>query len=350
MELPQLPPRTCRVHHPDRGIGLVGCGQIAPHHLRAYRAAGYRVRALANPTIKKAEALRDEYYPGATVHHDHRALLEDPRIEVVDVTTHPDVRTPILRDCLDAGRHVLSQKPFVTDLATGVELCDLADSRGALLAVNQNGRFSPHYHWIVSAIRAGLIGEPRSMEVSIHWDHSWVAGTQFDTTEHLILFDFGIHWLDIATLAFSPDRALEVTAREYSIPDQRTRQPMGARASVRFSAGVAEFEFNGAHTGPPTDRTRVEGSEGVITSQGPDLQQQSVTLTREGLTHSPELDGQWFDDGFHGSMAELLGAIDAGRSPSNSARNNLSTLALAFAACRSATEDQAVASVRPTPS
>ena len=59
-----------------------------------------------------------------------------------------------------------------------------------------------------------------------------------------------------------------------------------------------------------------------------------------GIEHvgqaQPRLEGSWFPDGFHGTMAELLCAIEENREPSNSAANNLQSLALAFAAMASA--------------
>ena len=52
----------------------------------------------------------------------------------------------------------------------------------------------------------------------------------------------------------------------------------------------------------------------------------------------PRLEGSWFPDGFHGSMGELLCAIEEGREPRNSARDNLHSLALCYAAIASAGE------------
>ena len=59
--------------------------------------------------------------------------------------------------------------------------------------------------------------------------------------------------------------------------------------------------------------------------------------TAEGIA-TPTLEGGWFPDGFHGSMGELLCAIEEGREPLNNARENLHSLAFCFAAIASATE------------
>ena len=86
----------------------------------------------------------------------------------------------------------------------------------------------------------------------------------------------------------------------------------------------------------PEDRTVVSGTEGTITSEGPDLEEQSVTIYTEEGYATPALQGTWFPDGFHGAMAELLSAVEEGREPSNSGRNNLRSLELCFAAVASA--------------
>ena len=66
--------------------------------------AGYRVTALANRTIEKAETLRDKFFPQASIHQDYRDILKMNEVEVVDVTPHPTDRLPILHDCLSAGK------------------------------------------------------------------------------------------------------------------------------------------------------------------------------------------------------------------------------------------------------
>jgi len=338
MEAPELPYRPREPARRDHGIGIVGCGAISASHLRAYRAAGYRVVALANPTVAKAEARRAEFFPDAAVHREHRALLDDPRVEVVDVATHPDVRVPIVRDALEAGKHVLSQKPFVTDLDAGEALCALAEERRVRLAVNQNGRWAPHFAWMRAAVAAGLVGALRRVEMRVEWDHSWVAGTKFDETRHLILFDFGVHWFDMLTVLFGERAALEVRATERRAGGQRTRQPLRAEAHVGLEGGSARLAFDGAASRDPLDRTVVEGELGSLVSEGPSLQEQSVSLHTAAGAARPVLQGRWFDDGFRGTMAELLCAIEEDREPFHGARANLRSLALAFAACASAGE------------
>ncbi|HRK35548.1 MAG TPA: gfo/Idh/MocA family oxidoreductase, partial [Candidatus Hydrogenedentes bacterium] len=75
---------------------------------------------------------------------------------------------------------------------------------------------------------------------------------------------------------------------------------------------------------------------------GPDLNSQSVTITTSAGRATPVLSGDWFTNGFHGAMAELLCAIEEGRRPYHDARHNLRSLALCFAAIASADTGESV--------
>jgi len=102
--------------HQMPGIGLIGCGDISKSHLGAYKRLGLPVRALCNRTLSKARERALEFFPDAHVCEDHRELLALPEVGVVDITTHPPERVGLIADALRAGKHVLSQKPFVLDL------------------------------------------------------------------------------------------------------------------------------------------------------------------------------------------------------------------------------------------
>ena len=111
---------------PLPGIGLIGCGGISESHLGAYKRLGLPVRALCNRTLSKAHERAAEFFPEAHVCSDHRELLALPEVKVVDITTHPPERIDLIADALRAGKHVLSQKPFVLDLQEGERLGVLA--------------------------------------------------------------------------------------------------------------------------------------------------------------------------------------------------------------------------------
>lgn len=320
---------------PSLGIGLIGCGGIAAHHLNAYRNAGFRVVALCDRNASKALERQREFFPAATTCTDPLELLADERVQVVDLTPHPADRLPLIEAALLAGKHVLSQKPFVTDLAEGERLANLADQLGLKLAVNQNGRWAPHLSYARQAVSADLLGQLASINISLHFDHNWTAGTPFDRIHHLLLYDFAIHWFDfLQSLTSQP--ALSITAGVQRSASQRARPPLLAHALVDYGHVQATLAINGDTRWGQSDRTVLTGSAGTLVSEGPDLNTQAVTLYNADGYAQPALQGAWFDDGFQGAMAELLCAIEDDRQPENAARENLTSLELCFAAIASA--------------
>jgi len=277
MNAPDLPYRPTNPRSYKPAIGLIGCGLITEYHLKAYKSAGYNVVALCNRTEAKAHERRKQFYPDAAVYTDHRALLKRDDIEVVDVATHPAERVALIDDALRAGKHVLSQKPFVADLDVGERLCDLADKVDRKLAVNQNGRWAPHFSYLRHLVAGGHLGDVFSAHLAVHWDHNWTAGTPFDNVRHLVLYDFGIHWFDILTQLLpraTPTRVFAATGRA---PGQKSKPDLMAQALIEFDSAQASLVFDGSTLIGPCDTTFLVGTKGAAQSEGPDLNHQAVT-------------------------------------------------------------------------
>jgi len=322
-------------------IALVGAGGISFAHLDAYRKAGFDVAMICNRTLEKAAARRDEFFPEAEITTDFDAVLARDDIQVLDITPHPAEREALVERALRAGRHVLSQKPFVLDLDTGERLADLADRNNVKLAVNQNGRWAPHLAYMREAVRTGHIGDLVSCHISIHWNHGWIRGTPFEEIDDLVFYDFAIHWFDFLASLIG-ERATSVVATRARAAGQQARPPLLAQALVEFEGGQASLVFDGATPFGPQDRTYIAGTAGSLASVGPDLGAQQVELTTAEGVARPDLAGTWFNDGFAGTMGELLCAVEENREPMNGARANLQSLALTFAAIASAHRGEAV--------
>ena len=316
-------------------IALIGAGGISAAHLDAYRTAGFDIAVICSRTLANAVSRRDAFFPQAIATDNYDEVLNDPTIEVVDITTHPAERVALIEAALKAGKHVLSQKPFVLDLDTGEELVRLAGENGVLLAVNQNGRWAPHLSYMREAVRTGLIGDLISCHIAIHWDHSWIKGTAFEEIEDLVFYDFAIHWFDFLA-SIAGDRARSVFAMKARARGQEVAPPLLAECLVQLDGGQASLVFDAATRFGPQDTTYIAGTLGSLSSTGPDLGRQRVTLTTEAGRAEPELEGQWFNDGFRGAMGALLCAIEEGREPLNAASGNLKSLGLAFSAIESA--------------
>ncbi len=319
-------------------IGLIGAGGVSDYHLKAYAECGWNVVAIADHVVERAKAKRDLYFPAADVESDGLALIRRDDITVLDITPHPEERLGLLRSALEAGKHVLSQKPFVLDLSAGDALATLAERRNVKLAVNQNGRWAPHFHYMRQAVAAGLIGEVRSIDFSVQWDHTWVAGIQrFEEIHHLILFDFAIHWFDITTCLMGWQRPDSVTASVLGFAGQRFAPPALASVIIHYPEAQVRMSFNAHTLHGEEDVTTVVGTKGTLRSRGPNLNNQPAmdVYLATGHVRVP-LQGRWLEQGFMGTMGELLRSIEEDREPANTARSNLPCLELCFAALHSA--------------
>lgn len=335
---PDLPYKPAKPKTYRPRIGMIGTGGITETHCKAYTKSGYEVVAMCDLIVERAEKRSAKFYPKADVYTDYRKVLERTDIDVVDIATHPADRLPLIEAALQAGKHVLSQKPFVLDLDTGERLVQLAESKGVKFAVNQNGRWSPHFAYIRHAVREGLIGELTSMHFGVHWDHTWVQGTPFEKIFDVILYDFSIHWFDIGSHLLGDKQINSVIASRSYCAGQTIEPPMMAQAMISFEGGQGSFIFDAHLPYGSLDRTYIGGTKGAILSTGVNLGGQELSVfTAKGVA-TPKLEGHWFPDGFSGTMGELLCAIEENREPINSAKDNLRSLALCFAAIASAND------------
>lgn len=339
-DFPYAPPSP---KGPVPKIGLIGCGGITEQHLKAYRDAGWEVAAFYNRTPERAEARRDEFYQKARVCRDVAELLDHKEIQVVDITIHPGPRAALIEQAIAAGKHVLSQKPFVVDLATGKRLVKHAQNAGVRMAVNQNGRWAPYFSYMRQAVHSGLIGEVGSVHIVLNWDHTWTAGTPFEDIHHLMLYDFGIHWIDAARSFFHGIDATSVSATLARFPGQPVKPPLLANAVITFPEGMATLAFNGCSRFGARESCTITGSKGTMHASGDICGISTVGIHTAGGVASAELQGSWFPDGFRGCMGELLCAIEENREPENSAADNLKSLAIVFAAMKSADEGVPIA-------
>src|SRR5215218_426751 len=116
---PDLPYRPVEPKSYRPKIGLIGCGWVTEYHLKAYAHAGYDVVALCDFYEAKARERQRQFYPRAEVYSDAAKVLAREDVEVVDIATHAGERVTLIEAALNARKHVLSQKPFVSDLDTG---------------------------------------------------------------------------------------------------------------------------------------------------------------------------------------------------------------------------------------
>jgi predicted dehydrogenase len=343
--VPDYKPRFPEGYNP--GIGIIGCGAIVRNaHMPAYVKHNRNVIGGYNPTPAAAEALIE--LGAKRTFRSVEELLADPQVEIVDIGTHPQHRLPLIRKCLASGKHVLAQKPLALDLKGASEVVAEAERRGLKLAVNQNGRWAPAWRIATLLVQQGAIGDVLAVTHLYDMTFRWVTGTKFDDVPHFALYDYSVHWVDISRCWLEKKTPSEVRAREYRTPDQpaESKQPWGMWLDVAYADGASAM-IRGVACSSTAHRGHgfwVHGTHGTI--RGSVLGEDFVELERAGVRSRFTLEGQWFNDGFAGTMGELQCAIVEKREPSNSARHNLLSLQMTLAACESAERDGAAVELR----
>jgi predicted dehydrogenase len=141
------------------GMGLVGYGYWGPNVLRnAAASADTNPIMLADLNPDRLQAARS-LYPALETTTSVDELLENPSIEAVAVATPVDTHYPIAKAALEAGKHVLVEKPMTSTVETAEELVALARKKGLVLMVDHVFVFSPPVRKMKEVVDSGELGE-----------------------------------------------------------------------------------------------------------------------------------------------------------------------------------------------
>ncbi|TDS17730.1 Gfo/Idh/MocA family oxidoreductase [Sphingobacterium paludis] len=212
-------------------IGLIGFsigGQVfhAPFIVGNPQLELYKVTARKDEQ-KKLLATR---YPQAIAVESADDIINDSAVDLVVVATSNDVHYALAKRALEAGKHVVVEKPFTNTSAEADELIDLAKEKGLLLTVHHNARFHSDYKTVSKVIQSGVLGHLVNYEGRYDRFRNYLregAWREEDLPGSGIHYDLGAHLLDQALQLFG--------APDWIFADLR-KQREGAKA-------VDDFEF-----------------------------------------------------------------------------------------------------------
>lgn len=139
--------------------GYIGTGNIAKSVARDFALAGIQISAVGSRNIETAESFAREFsIPRA--HGSYEALVNDPEVDVVYINTLNHVHCENTLLALNAGKHVLLEKPFTLNAGEAQQLADLARSKNLFLMEAMWTRFLPGHRVIQEIIATGTIGTP----------------------------------------------------------------------------------------------------------------------------------------------------------------------------------------------
>ncbi|MFI1166292.1 Gfo/Idh/MocA family protein [Streptomyces sp. NPDC020801] len=328
-----------------RPIAVIGAGAIVDvAHLPAYRRAGLEVVGIYDLKAERAAEVAARHGV-ETIYRSLDELLDDERVAVLDIAVAPQAQPDIARQALRAGKHLLCQKPFAPDIGTGQEIAALAAERGLHVAVNQQMRFEEGIAAARAMVRAGWIGSPTAMSVTVNVATDWSAWEWLLTVDRLEIMFHSIHYLDtIRSILGDPVRVFCTGSRT---PGQLPRGETRTMSTLVYPGDMRALVHvtHENRAGDPEALFRIDGSEGSIKGTlglmynypdgRPDtLEVNSRVLPTDGWLPYP-VTRRWIPDAFAGPMGSLLKAISTGSVADTAASDNLQTLRLLHALYRS---------------
>jgi predicted dehydrogenase len=188
----------------DVGAAVIGTGFIGTVHVEQLRRIGVQVRGILEITPEHGEA-KAKALGVPRAYPSLEAILADPSVDIVHVTSPNHLHVEQTRQILSAGKHVICEKPLAMTSADSAGLVALAAETGLVNAVNFNIRFYPLHQHVRELIADGGLGDARF--VTGHYLQDWLLydtdwSWRLDTSKNGSLravADIGMHWLDLTT-------------------------------------------------------------------------------------------------------------------------------------------------------
>jgi predicted dehydrogenase len=179
--------------------GVVGTGFIGAVHVDALRRLGVEVTGVVGSSPERARAKR----LAPTAYESYEALLADERVDVVHLTTPNHLHYAQAKAALEAGKHVVCEKPLALTATESQELLALANASGLVHCTNFNIRFYPQVQEARARVRGGELGEVWNVHGGYLQDWllfptDWNWRLEPDKGGALrAVADIGSHWLDL---------------------------------------------------------------------------------------------------------------------------------------------------------
>ncbi|KAI1102534.1 NAD(P)-binding protein [Jackrogersella minutella] len=302
-------------------VGVIGYGLSATvFHIPFITTAPYfKLHSILqrNPNQSASSAPRD--HPDAKHFTSLEQFLADADLDVVVITTPPQTHFPFAQQALQAGKHILVEKPFVPSVSEADALVRLAREQGRLVCVYQNRRWDSDFLTVQRLLRGDALG--RIVEFETHFDRfrlekptNWKGLLGIDHGGSVV-YDLGTHLLDQVYVLFGLPRGVFATLlsqRDGLVagPQKPDLEPDSFTVQLFYEGGLVAFAravVVSAEARQP--RFWVRGTKGSYRKSGLDPQEPQL---RSGMKtsdakfglESPEWNGKLTLVGDGGAMRE----------------------------------------------
>ncbi|KAF4470572.1 oxidoreductase [Fusarium albosuccineum] len=238
-------------------VGIVGYGASAKifHIPFLTQTPQFKLYSIVQRSPKEGNSAPNDY-PDIKHYTDYKQLFADPAVDLVVIGTPPGNHFELTKAALEAGKHVLTEKPFVPTSAEADKLIDIAKKSGKLLTVYQNRRWDNDFVTVKKLVSEGTLG--RIIQFDTHFDRYKAVPSNNWKLDLTIaqggsaLFDLGTHLIDQAYTLFGKPQAVHgrlLNQRsgkfDFENPDGVSAEltyPDGLLVNIRISVLSAEID------------------------------------------------------------------------------------------------------------
>lgn len=334
-------------------VAVIGYGWAATAHIAAINATGRaQVTAVWSSRALDSAELSTRHGSPITAHTDLAAMLADPAIAVVDITSYPNQHAQQFIAAARAGKHIIVEKPLAIEWTDILAMKRAAEESGVKTCVCFECRYSSQFLATKSVLDAGLLGEVHYGEIDyFHGIGPWYGQYRWNTRRELggsALLTAGCHALDALLLCMGSE-VEEVTSYSaqsrnpifaaYEYPTTSTTILRFANGAIGKCAAVVDC------LQPYYFHTHLVGSEGSLLDNKFHSQKLAGTNRHAWSQLSMKMldSGDVSDHPYQTQFQAFFEALDAGREmPLTSFAEAFETHRVIAAADRSAAERQAV--------
>jgi scyllo-inositol 2-dehydrogenase (NADP+) len=336
-------------------VGLVGFGLAGRIlHTPLIRSAGMDIVAVVT---RQAAAVK-ERLPTANVHADVESMLATTRPDLVVITSPNHLHLPHAVLALQAGAHVVVDKPLAASPQEAQQIIAAAGAAGRLLTVFQNRRWDSDFLTVRKLLEQGVLGAVLQFEA--RWDrYSPIVRDRWREQEHAgggVLNDLGPHLIDQALCLFGQPDWLQA-----DVHSQRPGATVDDAFEIRMSYGALRVVLSAScMVSQPAPRFLLHGTAGTFIKHGLDVQESQLksAMLPDAAEFGIEPTTQWgrFKDGRIGTdnhvpaerghwqhfYQQLRGSIEHGQSLPVDPRAALTALKIIEAARQSSASGQRI--------
>jgi len=220
---------------------LIGCGRVSPEHIRAARDTNLELAGLCDTDpaqIDQNLAGEQAFLLGVPVYTDYKEMLSAQKPDLVAIATPSGLHAQMAVDCLNAGAHLIIEKPIAMTMDGAALIAQAAEGTGQMVCNNLQNRFNPAVIALSEAVDAGRFGTLHSATLQLRWfrGEDYYQQAAWRGTRLLdggAMMNQGIHGIDLlCRMLGEPVRVSAITTRR-------------ARPIEMEDLGMAVVEFQG---------------------------------------------------------------------------------------------------------